>query len=340
MRRILFIVICYLALAIPLAAQNKAALIGISEYQPGSGWHTINAHNDIELIKSKLSPSWQVFILENESATHLGIIQLFEEIETASSPSDTVLIHFSCHGQQMIPIINSEDEPDMLDEALVPYDAFKKWSPSYDGRNHLRDDELSKYINRIRDKVGASGMVIVTLDACHSDSMNKEGGNAVILDTICRGTSDIFGDSCIITDAIIKKRYVRDTSLITISNNSPVLYLSACQAHSQNAEIVLPDGIGYGSLSYSIACALDNASFANITEFLNNVVVFMDSLVPYQTPGIRASFNYTKPDLKPEPIKATNTNEENHDGLNRNFIYILIAALALLVIIIWSIKKK
>ena len=260
-----------------------------------------------------------------------------------ASPGDTVFIHFSCHGQHMVPLnIDNNTEPDMLDEALVPYDTYKKWSLSYDGRNHLRDDDLSTYINLIRDKVGVNGMVIVSLDACHSDCMDKDGNpiNSDSTSVVYRGTADIFGDSTLITASVKAKRYIRDTSTIASDNISEVVYISACQTHSQNAEIVDSNGTGYGSLSYSIATALDNSSFSNITQFLDKVVVSMDSLVPYQTPGIRASFTYTRPNHKPDPAKTISTTDQNDNEHGHHIWYILIAAFALLPIIIWRIKKK
>ena len=343
MRRKLLIVICWLTIALQLVAQNTAALIGISDYQPGSGWRAINAHNDVELIKSKLSSSWKVIVLENESATRQGITQLLNEITMTASPGDTVFIHFSCHGQQMVPLnIDNNTEPDMLDEALVPYDTYKKWSLSYDGRNHLRDDDLSSYINLIRDKVGVNGMVIVSLDACHSDCMDKDGNpiNSDSTSVVYRGTADIFGDSTLITASVKAKRYIRDTSTIASDNISEVVYISACQTHSQNAEIVDSNGTGYGSLSYSIATALDSSSFSNITQFLDKVVVSMDSLVPYQTPGIRASFSYTMPNLESKTVQNNSTITQNNNGQSHHIGYILIAAFALLAILIWRIKKK
>lgn len=342
MKRLLFIVLVSIVLVLPALAQNKAILIGISEYQPGSGWRSINANNDVILLKNKLEPKWDVKVLENKDATHDGIIRLLEKTTKEVSLGDTVFIHFSCHGQQMVPLVyDSIYEPDMLDEALVPYDALKQWSLNYDGHNHIRDDELSKYINQIRDKVGVGGMVVVTLDACHSDSMQR-GEEEDKNDTrIYRGTSDIFGDPAAITDSIIKNRFKRDTCTITINNNSHVVYLSACLAHSQNAEIVDKDGNGYGSLSYSIAKVLDNYTFADSTKFLDEVVAKMDSLVQYQTPGIRASFKYTIPiAYKKSTQKNIPNTESNKAGKGNNYVFIIVLATITICIVLLMRRKK
>lgn len=341
MKKPIIILLCSFFLSFSLVAQNKAILIGISDYRPESGWRSISAQNDIELLKASLAPDWNVTTLENEKATHDGIIKLLENIASQAVPGDTIFIHFSCHGQQMMPEVVSDDEPDCLDEALIPYDALKNWTQNYKGHNHIRDNELAYYINLIRNSVGENGMVIVTLDACHSDDMHKDDGNPKSMDsTIYRGTSDIFGDPNRITDSVIKKRYARDTSIIAVNSNSDVFYLSACQAHSQNAEIVSPNGIGYGSLSYAIAKTMKNGAFNNIPAFLDQVIIEMDSLVPYQTPGIRASFNYTMPVIQTKSVIEKTTEKKGAEKPHSNTFLYVIASIALLTLIIWRIAKK
>ena len=48
------------------------------------------------------------------------------------------------------------DEEDGLDESLVLYDAGYWYIPGkYEGENHLRDDELGMWINKLRKKQAA-----------------------------------------------------------------------------------------------------------------------------------------------------------------------------------------
>ena len=165
MRR-LTVILLVLLLAIPVTAQKKAILIGVSDYPNGSGWCKLNAHNDVTLLRDLLYLDWDVTVLEDRRATYNGIVSTLNKAAKLTSLGDTVLIHFSGHGQQMLP--SEEDplhDPDMLDEAIVPYDAQKDWSPNYTGQNHLRDNEFGGIIDAIRKKVGTSGLVIVVLDA-------------------------------------------------------------------------------------------------------------------------------------------------------------------------------
>ena len=333
----LTVILLGLLLTIPLLAQKKAILIGVSDYPEGSGWCKLNAHNDVRLLRDLLSSDWDVTVLEDRQATHNGIVSILNKVAKSSSLGDTVLIHFSGHGQQMLPSeVDPLHDPDMLDEAIVPYDAQKDWSPNYTGQNHLRDNEFGGIIDAIRKKVGTGGLVIAVLDACHSDSMQRVPDEDVDTTMVYRGTSDIFGE--IITDDVIKKRFNRDTSKIEINNNAAVVYLSACQANSRNAEIITKEGVRYGSLSYAVAGALGDRGVRDVTAFLDRVVVAMDSLVPYQRPGIRASFEYHRSPVLKEDIIVLNKGEDA-SGARTDWIIILAVALAILIILAWGLKK-
>lgn len=336
MRKLIFILLGLL-LAVPLTAQKKAILIGVSDYPEGSGWCKLNAHNDVTLLRDLLSSDWDVTVLEDRQATHNGIVSILEKAATSISLGDTVFIHFSGHGQQMLPMeADYLHDPDMLDEAIIPFDAKKDWAPNYTGQNHIRDNEFGRLIDAIRNKTGVNGLVFVILDACHSDSMERDAEENEDKNRIYRGTSDIFGQK--ITDEDLKKRFKRDTSRIVMNNNSAVIYISACQAYSRNAEIITPEGVGYGSLSYAVAIALKESGVKDLNAFLDRVVTAMDSLVRYQTPEIRTTFDYQYPTTKVEtPTKSVVDNEESH---SKGYILAVAVSLVLLLIFIWRAKRK
>lgn len=339
MRRVILITfVAFFALS--MTAKNKAVLIGVSSYPENSGWCKLSAHNDVTLLYGLLSPKWDVTILEDSQATHRGIVSTLEKTAKTVSLGDTVLVHFSGHGQQMLPIESDPIyDPDYLDEAIVPFDAKKVWTPDYTGQNHLRDNEFGALIDAIRNKAGVNGLVIVVLDACHSDSMQRDPDEDSDTTVVCRGTSDIFGE--VITNDAIKNRFKRDTSKIGIEDNATVVYLSACQANSRNAEILSPDGVGYGSLSFAIARALEEVGVKDVNAFLDRVVMSMDTMVPYQTPGIRASFDYQYPEIH-EDVTSLPFVEEKERNSSETFILALATALALLLVlvVIWIKRKK
>lgn len=334
----LTVILLGLLLAVPLTAQKKAILIGVSDYPEGSGWCKLNAHNDVTLLRDLLSSDWDVTVIEDRQATHNGIVSILNKAAKSTSLGDTVFVHFSGHGQQMLPIeADPLHDPDLLDEAIIPYDAKKDWSPDYIGQNHLRDNEFGGLIDAIRNKAGVGGLVVVALDACHSDSMQRDSDGDVGTTGVYRGASDIFGKE--ITASAIKKRFNRDTSKIEINNNAAVVYLSACQANSRNAEITRLDGKGYGSLSYAVAGALKDGVVKDMKAFLNRVVVAMDTIVPYQTPGIRASFEYQRPD-NAKVDTPTVSIEDKGDGHSKAYIIAIAVAFSLLLFVIWRMRRE
>ena len=283
-------------------ASNKAILIGVSNYPEGSGWCKLNAHNDVELLQNCFSSSWDIITLEDQHATKHGIATLLSEVCKNTCPGDTIFIHFSGHGQQMLQKSQSDDEPDALDESIVPYDAMRSWSVEYTGQNHFRDNDFSRAIDRVRDKAGMDGFVIVVIDACHSDSMERGEDNDTKLNTIVfRGVYDIFGQS--VPDSLYKHRFKSDTSNIAINSNAHVVYISACQAHSRNQEIITLSGDRYGSLSYAVANSLKDYGLSCMPSFLDGVKSIMGEIVPGQRPVIRTSFLYqNKETYYPSPI--------------------------------------
>lgn len=338
MRQRLLYIILGIVLASPLPAQNKAVLFGVSDYPEGSGWCHLSSHNDVSLLISKLPKTVDIISLEDNEATHSNIIKTLKSIANSVSKGDTVFIHFSCHGQQMLPASFQDKEPDGLDEAIIPFDAKMRRTSSYNGENHLRDNELSDLIDGIRNQLGANGLVFVSLDACHSDSMDKGVEDSLMVSkTIYRGTSEIFGDD--VPEDVIRLRYKRDTSTVVVNNNAAVVYLSACQTHSRNAEIIANDGIGYGSLSYALAQAFDEAYLSDIGGFIDCIIRKMDKLVPYQTPGVRASFVYDMPELQSDTSPALSSPETT--GEKRIQLPLIIALTVIMAgIIIWIITKR
>ena len=167
-------------------ANVKVLSIGVSVYPKTSGWNRLNAQNDVELMRSIFPDA---MILENGSATRSGIEVQLKAFANNAVKGDTVIIHFSGHGQQIITGY-SIDEIDGVDEAIVPFDAAKRKTRSYNGQNHITDNAFGKAIDKIRKSVGSSGLVIAIIDACHSDSMDK---GSTRTGDIYRGTDEIFG---------------------------------------------------------------------------------------------------------------------------------------------------
>jgi len=244
----LFYICAFILFILPVEAQtNRALIVAISNYPIENGWDETHATNDCELLTPMLKMNGykrsNIKTLLNENATKSAIVKELELLEERAETGDYIYIHFSGHGQQMAD--DNGDEPDFLDEAFIPYNAYYRYIVGkYEGENHLRDDELECLIDKIRSKIGETGSVLVIMDACHSGT----GTRVVEGEDYVRGTSYIFAP-----DNFVGQRN-KDTfrlHLYSDASLAPVTVFSACQPDELNYEFktgVPP--IYYGSLSF------------------------------------------------------------------------------------------
>ena len=206
---------------------------------------------------------------------------------------------------------NTVEEPDMLDEALVPYDANIEYSSSYKGECHLRDDEFCKYVDAIRTKVSQSGFVLVLLDACHSDTADRSIEDEKN-DVVIRGSRNIFGESLTGEDIDIYK-YKSPLQPISITDAmSHVVYISACKAHQVNRE-TMQDGIRYGSLTYAFCDTYHVTGLTDITNLAQQVNRRMKKIAAAQNLGARASFTLN---IEP-PVQKKETPAKKESAVDR-----------------------
>lgn len=209
------------------AQVGKALVITIGQYPEDGGWSTIHGDNDQQIVLPMLLSlgyaKTNIHMLTNQEATKVNIHVAFERLARQTAPGDHIYVHFSCHGQQMAD--DNGDEEDGLDEALIPYDAQRRYVKGrYEGENHVRDDELGVWINTIRFKAGPTGNVIVVLDACHSGTGTREEEDVYV-----RGTSYIFAPPGYILGHEVNYSTLK-LAMTTHKTLSPVTVLSACSA--------------------------------------------------------------------------------------------------------------
>ena len=152
-----------------LLSQSKLALIvAVGEYPATSKIKPIASVNDVKYIKTALGRNGfeqkNIDTLINSKATKKAIINSLTQLSEKAKKNDIVVIHFSCHGQQIRDqktVELGKDEDDGYDEAFLPYDAMPKYSPTgYKGENHLRDDDLYPHLLNIRKKLGSEGSLL------------------------------------------------------------------------------------------------------------------------------------------------------------------------------------
>ena len=125
------------------------------------------------------------------------------------------------------------------------------------------DDQLNKYVQKIREKIGPTGFLYVIIDACHAGTSSRANDETV------RGTKVGFTyNNKVFKPSTQKKSHYKIEASAKMSH---VLYLEACRPDQINTEIKI-DGKRYGPLSYNIARALQvKAISTNANDFLNGV---------------------------------------------------------------------
>lgn len=157
--------------------QKRAVLVGINEYSLPAG-NTNSAKNsrfenlagclnDLEgmrqLIITKFGfASNDIVVLTNSQATRTAILSNIEnQLLDSPVPGDIALFFFAGHGSQRRNV--ASDEPDKLDETIVPADACY-------GVEDIRDKELRRIFNAIIDK---KILLTAIFDSCHSGSVAR-----------------------------------------------------------------------------------------------------------------------------------------------------------------------
>lgn len=282
--RCFFLLIGYLAGGNVAAQTNRALIVTIGNYPPSSGWESIHANNDqkyiLDLLTYKGYSSRQITLLTDSLATKANVTVALAKFCKETQAGDAVYLHFSCHGQQMMD--DNGDEEDGLDESMVMYDAGYKYIPGkYEGENHLRDDELGVWIDKLRRKAGESGRVTVTLDACHSGTANREE-LAFIQDykEYVRGTTAIFAPEGFVPQP--GKHQELSLRLKKGNGLAPVAVFSACSAEMTNYEYYdYQQSMYVGKLTY-VFCRLikEMKRTHTIKSFFDQLFANMVSLKP------------------------------------------------------------
>ena len=273
------IIVCLILLALcpsSYSQTKRALLVGISNYgQSGANsWNDIHGANDVELLIPTLKKQgFKTKSICNKAATANKIRKELSTLATSCKRGDIVFLHFSCHGQPFEDL--NGDEEDGWDESLVPYDAQKTYSAGiYEGANHIKDDELQNYINKMRKAVGPKGFVCVIIDACYSGGSSRgDEGDDEDEEPILRGTKDGFSPHGKPFRPRIDTK--SNFKIAKASGLSQVVIVEACRSYQSNYEIK-KSGKYYGPLSYYLNKTLQSYPIAASMNWVKAVKDLMD----------------------------------------------------------------
>lgn len=169
---------------------KRALIIAIGEYgtpplhpetgEPLRPYRSLNAGNDIPLVQGALERqgflSENIRVLRDADADSDGIRDALRQLVRDTDTGDVVVIHYSGHGHRITnDDPDRDDEVDGYDEVLVPYGAPDDFYQGYDGKLHIRDDELGAIVAQLRSRAGRTGNVTVFLDMCYSGTATRGG---------------------------------------------------------------------------------------------------------------------------------------------------------------------
>jgi hypothetical protein len=150
---------------------RRALLIGINNY-PDPANVLEGCVNDVFLMSSVLQESGfepeEIRVVLDERATTRGIMDRLHWLLDGIREGDERVLFYSGHGAQ-IPRYNTENEPEHVDECLVPYDF--DWSPSH----AILDSQFCELYSQL--PYGC--YFIAMFDCCHSGGITRDGGPRV-----------------------------------------------------------------------------------------------------------------------------------------------------------------
>jgi hypothetical protein len=285
-------------LSLSAYSQKKLALIvAVGNYMPNSNIPPIASLNDVKYIKAVLHNNGfqekDIDTLQDSKATKAAILKALDGLAAKAKKGDIVVVHFSCHGQQIRDqktVAEGKDEEDGYDEALIPYDVKKpQYYPGvYTGENHLRDDDLGLKLINIRNALGKNGSLLVLLDACHSGTATR-----ALEFTQSRGEPIPFNDPENPLEASIQLP-AEDHFFDNLSDSaSNMIAISGSGPHQQNFQTeIFVDGKReeVGALTYAFYKAMNDLPAGSDYELLfQKIKAQIQSQHPEQIPLVEGN---------------------------------------------------
>lgn len=147
---------------------RRALLVGINCY-PDPANKLEGCVNDVFLMSSVLQESGfdpeQIRVVLDQRATTQGIMDRLHWLLDGVRDGDERVLFYSGHGAQ-IPGYSAKDEPDHVDECLVPYDF--DWSPAH----AILDNQFCELYSQLP----YDSHFVAVFDCCHSGGLTRDGG--------------------------------------------------------------------------------------------------------------------------------------------------------------------
>jgi len=255
-----------------------ALLIGVGQYPSRSGLEPLNARNDLRLMAQTLRSQGfsadHIITLADAQATRQGITQTLDSLTRALPSGSCLIVYFSGHSMQLTD--DNGDEPDRLDEAIIPYDGLPKRVVTL-----IRDDELGRHLARLRQRIGPAGQLLFLFDSCHSGSMLRQEQRG-------QATSRGIGQTNMTTPAPDPNTsgWFEPASTRAIAHTSPYVLVAATTDGQPSYECTDASGQAFGPLTLAVCRSFTGPPALTYRAFYERVRQQMSRLAPYQQPTL------------------------------------------------------
>jgi len=220
-------------------AGKYALLVGIDEYN-NPKMNLMGCVPDILQMKEVLIDrgfrNKNIRVLINDKATKKNILDLLEQMIVDSIPGDELVFQFSGHGSQ-VPDLNG-DEPDKLDEILIPYDL--DWYGNY-----ISDDDIAERFKKLPQGVFLS----MISDSCHSGTISRD----------IKSRTKYISPPAHMLQLIFSTKDLKlnPIGMRTDGGSQRHVLLAGCRS-TQTSESAVIDGAWHGVLTYYFIKSLNN----------------------------------------------------------------------------------
>jgi caspase domain-containing protein len=246
-----------------------ALLIGINQYPKFAPRGQLSGCvNDVQVMRQVLVESFDfpvehVTLLTDGEATREGILAAMQGLLARAGEDDIVVFHYSGHGSQMTDV--EGDEPDGLDETIVPYDSGRAPHENRD----IKDDEIYVWIQKLTSK---TPWLTLIFDCCHSGNIVRDsfGGEARWVEPDLRPVEQL-PPSPLPPEARALSRGDRDLGPSGwLPPGERYTLLAGCRSAERSFEIEEPAGVRHGALTFFLSQELrsrkSGATYRDIFE--------------------------------------------------------------------------